>query len=42
MRILVIGATGMLGHKLVQVLGRDFEVFGTIRGLYRAIEPLGL
>jgi dTDP-4-dehydrorhamnose reductase len=31
MRVLVFGAGGMLGHKLVQVLRRDHEVFGTLR-----------
>ncbi len=31
MRVLVFGAGGMLGHKLMQVLGRDHEVFGTLR-----------
>ena len=33
MRIIVIGATGMLGHKMLQVLSSDFEnsVYGTIR-----------
>lgn len=30
-RILVLGAGGMLGHKLVQVLSQDFEVMGTVR-----------
>ncbi len=32
MKVLVLGATGMLGHKLVQELSRSFEVSGTIRG----------
>lgn len=31
MRILVLGAAGMLGHKLCQVSGRHFEVYGTFR-----------
>jgi dTDP-4-dehydrorhamnose reductase len=31
MRILVFGAGGMLGHKLIQVLRNDHEVFGTVR-----------
>ncbi len=31
MRILVFGAGGMLGHKLMQVLGNDHEMFGTFR-----------
>jgi dTDP-4-dehydrorhamnose reductase len=32
MRILVFGAGGMLGHKLIQVLGSNNEVYGTFRG----------
>jgi len=32
MRVLVFGAGGMLGHKIMQVLGSDHEVFGTVRG----------
>ena len=34
MRILIIGSTGMLGHKLAHVLGRNpqFKVFATCRG----------
>jgi dTDP-4-dehydrorhamnose reductase len=31
MRVIVLGAAGMLGHKLVQRLRTDFEVAGTIR-----------
>lgn len=31
MRILVFGAGGMLGHKLIQVLRQGHEVFGTLR-----------
>lgn len=31
MRVLVFGAGGMLGHKLMQVLGSNHEVFGTVR-----------
>jgi dTDP-4-dehydrorhamnose reductase len=31
-KILVLGATGMLGHKLVQKLSGRFEVTGTVRG----------
>ncbi|MBI5761623.1 MAG: SDR family oxidoreductase [Planctomycetales bacterium] len=32
MRILILGATGMLGHKLCQLLSRDgFDVVGTVR-----------
>lgn len=32
MKILVFGATGMLGHKLMQVLSNRNDIFGTIRG----------
>jgi dTDP-4-dehydrorhamnose reductase len=32
MKVLVLGATGMLGHKLCQELALDFEVYGTVRG----------
>jgi dTDP-4-dehydrorhamnose reductase len=32
MRILIFGAAGMLGHKLIQVLGSNNDVFGTLRG----------
>lgn len=31
MKILVLGATGMLGHKMVQVLGKKHDVTGTVR-----------
>lgn len=37
MKVLIIGGTGMLGHKLVQCLSRDFEVFATVRG---SAEPI--
>jgi dTDP-4-dehydrorhamnose reductase len=38
MRILILGATGMLGHKLCQLLPRnDFDVVGTVR---RADDPM--
>lgn len=38
MKILVFGATGMLGHKLVQVLGGRFEVWATVRRSLSDIE----
>lgn len=41
MRILVFGAAGMLGHKLIQVLSESFEVWGTLRGDYAQIEQFG-
>ena len=31
MKIAILGATGMLGHKLVQVFSREFDVFTTLR-----------
>jgi dTDP-4-dehydrorhamnose reductase len=31
MRVLIFGGTGMLGHKLLQKLNRDFDVYGTVR-----------
>ena len=41
MRILVFGGHGMLGHKLVQVLGEDNEVFATIRDGSTVLPGLG-
>jgi len=32
LRVLVLGCNGMLGHKVGQVLGDSFEVWGTVRG----------
>lgn len=32
MKVLILGATGMLGHKLVQYLSSRFDVVGTVRG----------
>ncbi|MGI8813669.1 MAG: dTDP-4-dehydrorhamnose reductase family protein [Pyrinomonadaceae bacterium] len=43
MRVLIFGGTGMLGHKLVQVLGEaGLDVFATIRGTFSSIEPIGI
>lgn len=42
MNILIFGANGMLGHKLVQQLGRGFDVFGTIRGTFDSLERYGI
>ena len=39
MRVLVFGAGGMLGHKLMQVLGANHEVFGTVRDATKKLEP---
>ena len=38
MRVLVLGATGMLGHKLMQMLPEKHEVFGTLRGSIESVE----
>jgi len=38
MRILIFGANGMLGHKLYQRLSERFDVFGTIRSEFVAVE----
>lgn len=37
MKILILGSAGMLGHKLYQVLAKQFDVFGTVRGKYDSI-----
>lgn len=31
MKVLILGANGMLGHKLYQVLSKDFEIYGTVK-----------
>ncbi len=40
--VLIFGGNGMLGHKLVQELGRQFNVFGTIRGGFETVEKYGI
>ena len=43
MRVLVLGASGMLGHKLCQVLRPDFDVWATSRGIHQELnETVGL
>lgn len=42
MKILIFGGTGMLGHKLYQVLGEHFDVFATIRRNYDDAERYGI
>ncbi|MEQ1763863.1 MAG: SDR family oxidoreductase, partial [Pyrinomonadaceae bacterium] len=42
MRILILGGNGMLGHKLVHVLGREFDVFAAIRREFSAVERFGI
>src|SRR5947209_4712077 len=41
-KILVFGGRGMLGHKLVQVLGANCEVWTSIKGEFSEIEHFGL
>ena len=42
MRILVLGGSGMLGHKLVQRWRDKFEVWTTLRGRFEDFERYGL
>lgn len=42
MRVLIFGATGMLGHKLYQHFGDNFDVSATIRSDLGSIERFGL
>lgn len=41
-RLLILGATGMLGHKLVQCLSEHFDVNATIRGSFDDVERYGI
>ncbi len=42
MRVLVLGANGMLGHKLVQKWQTEFDVFATVRGEFASYEHFGI
>jgi dTDP-4-dehydrorhamnose reductase len=42
MRILILGGGGMLGHRLVADLQKDFEIWATLRGSLRSYERYGL
>lgn len=42
MKILIFGGGGMLGHKLVQILQKEFEVWATIRSEYERYEKFGI
>lgn len=41
-RVLIIGGTGMLGHKLVQELSSSLDVWTTIRGPLETVEKYGI
>ena len=41
MKILILGAGGMLGHQLCRTLGDRFEIWGTLRGEPREFERHG-
>lgn len=40
-RVLILGGTGMLGHKLVQVLSGNFDVWSAIRGTFEPLTKYG-
>lgn len=42
MKILVLGAGGMLGHQLCRTLGNRFEIWAAMRGEPHQMEPYGL
>ncbi len=42
MKVLVFGATGMLGHKLVQVLKKKFDTWSAVRTDFASIERFGI
>lgn len=41
MKVLILGSAGMLGHKLLHVLSRQFDVTGSIRDNYQSIARYG-
>ena len=41
MKVLILGAAGMLGHKLYQSLSTMFDTFGTVKSDYDAISKYG-
>lgn len=41
-RVLIVGATGLLGHKVWQVLGRHCEVYGTVRRFDNRLRATGI
>ena len=41
MKVLILGVSGMLGHKLYQLLSKTLDTFGTIRSDYNTISKYG-
>lgn len=41
-KVLIVGATGMLGHKLWMAFQKRFDTFVTIRGSYQKYKPLNI
>lgn len=41
-KVLIFGGMGMLGHKLVQCLSQDLNVYSTVRDRFSEIEHLGI
>lgn len=41
-KVLIFGGVGMLGHKLVQTLSDEFEVFSTVRSSFSEIEHFNI
>lgn len=42
MRVLILGGNGMLGHKLVQAFGREFDTYTTIRRSFESVSRFGI
>lgn len=42
MKVLILGGTGMLGHKLVQNLSPELEVWTTVRDQFESVKNLGV
>jgi dTDP-4-dehydrorhamnose reductase len=42
MKVLILGGTGMLGHKLVQTMKKRFETWCTIRGAFSDVAHVGI
>lgn len=42
MKVLIFGAAGMLGHKLMQHFGKRFDTYGTLRRRFDTVERFGI